>query len=143
MFSISYPSIQVPSSVLAFSAILTSFLAQSMSVAHFFCDGLKINTKKKAPLGIIFLTFLPPLIIAQTYPSIFYKALSFGGIIAVILFGIFPVMMVYKGRYIDKRKSPYKLFGGKLSLFILTIFSIFIILYNILHHMGLEIFPIP
>jgi tyrosine-specific transport protein len=143
ILSILYPSISTPASILAFSAILTSFLAQSMSVSHFLCDGLKINDKKKSPIGIILLTFFPPLIIAQTYPSIFYQALSFGGIIAVILFGLFPVMMAYKGRYIDKKKSSYQLFGGKITLIFLTIFSLFIILYRILHHIGLEIFPLP
>ena len=138
-----YPSISIPASLLAFSAILTSFLAQSISVAHFFCDGLKINDRKGTPFGVVLLTLIPPLLIAQWHPEIFYKALSFGGIVAVVLFGIFPVMMIYKGRYIEKRDSKYKLFGGKLMLFLIATFSLFIIFSRVLHHIGIEIFPIP
>ncbi len=138
-----YPGLKMAASTLAFSAILTSFLAQSISVAHFLSDGFKIKSYRRTPIGIILLTFIPPLIIAQTYPSIFFKALNFGGIIAVILFGIFPVFMVYKGRYLEKRKSTYQLFGGKWALLVITLFSLFIITSQILHHMGIEIFPLP
>jgi len=138
-----YPGLKIAASTLAFSAILTSFLAQSISVAHFLSDGFKIKSHRKTPIWIILLTFIPPLIIAQTYPSIFFKALNFGGIIAVILFGIFPVFMVYKGRYLENRVSAYQLFGGKWSLLTIAIFSLFIIASQILHHMGIEIFPLP
>jgi tyrosine-specific transport protein len=138
-----YPKVITATSILAFTAILTSFLAQATSVTHFYCDGLKIEDQKHPPFGILLLTLIPPLIIAGTYPDIFYKALDFGGMIAVVLFGIFPVMMVYKGRYIEKRKSSYKLFGGKYTLFFLALFSTFILLNRILHHLGFEVFLTP
>ncbi|MCH9621142.1 MAG: Tyrosine-specific transport protein [Chlamydiia bacterium] len=138
-----YPSIATPASLLAFAAILTSFLAQSISITHFFCDGLKLNDRIRPPIGIILLTLIPPLVVAQWHPEIFYKALSFGGIIAVILFGLFPVMMVYKGRYLENRESSYKLFGGKVTLLFLFSFSLFIVISRLLHHHGIEIFPIP
>lgn len=138
-----YPKAITPTSILAFTAILTSFLAQAMSVTHFYCDGLKLNDTNNPPFGILLLTLIPPLVIATTYPAIFYKALDFGGMIAVILFGIFPVMMAYKGRYIEKRESSYQLFGGKYLLFFLALFSCFILLNRILHHLGFEIFLTP
>ena len=141
--SMLYPSVLTATSILAFTAILTSFLAQAASVTHFYCDGLNLSDKKNTPFGILLLTLIPPLVIAGTYPAIFYKALDFGGMIAVVLFGIFPVMMVYKGRYIEKRKSLYRLFGGKISLFCLAIFSLFILLNRILHHLGFDIFLTP
>jgi len=138
-----FPHIALAASLLSFAAILTSFLAQSISVAHFLSDGFKLKYRNNAPLGIVLLTFLPPLFIAWTNPTIFYKALSFGGVIAVLLFGIFPVVMIYKGRYIEKRTSPYQLFGGKFTLGFLFLFSFFILLTNVLHHLGVECFPIP
>lgn len=141
--SLLYPRTLTATSILAFAAILTSFLAQAASVVHFYCDGLQIKNKEKAPILILLLTLLPPLIIAGTKPDIFYDALEFGGMIAVILFGIFPVMMVYKGRYLEKRKSNYQLFGGKITLFILAIFSLFILCSRALHHLGIEIFTLP
>lgn len=138
-----YPSIATPASLLAFSAILTSFLAQAISVAHFFCDGLKFEDKHHTPISIVLLTLVPPLLIAQWHPEIFYKALNFGGMIAVILFGIFPVLMVYKGRYIENRASLHRVFGGKVLLLILFCFSLFILLTRFFHHLGVEIFPTP
>jgi len=140
---LSFPAIGVPASILAFAAILTSFLAQSISVTHFFCDGFQINDRIRPPFWIVLMTLVPPLVIAQWHPAIFYKALSFGGIIAVVLFGIFPVLMVYKGRYIENRESNYRLFGGKLMLLLLFLFSSFIIITRIFHHTGVEIFPKP
>lgn len=138
-----YPSVALPAAILAFAAILTSFLAQSISVAHFLCDGLNVKDKNGTPFWIILLTFIPPLLITWIYPDIFYKALSFGGMLAVVLFGIFPVAMAYKGRYIENRPSSYRLFGGKITLALLGLFSLFIILYRLLHHLGLELFPSP
>lgn len=138
-----YPKSTLIALSLAFAAILTSFLAQSASVAHFLSDGLKMPYEKNPPLFIVFLTFIPPLVIAQTYPAIFYKALEFSGLIAVLLFGFLPVLMVYKGRYLDRKKSSYQLFGGKIALVVIFLFALFIISNQVLHHVGIEIFPRP
>ena len=81
--------------ILAFFAILTSFLAQTLSLVHFLSDGLSVEHKGKENIWICLSTLLPPLVFAIIYPTIFYKALGFaGGVCAVILFGLFPVLMV-------------------------------------------------
>jgi tyrosine-specific transport protein len=80
---------------------LTSFLAQSLSLSHFLDDGLQAKKTAFAQIGICILTLLPPLILALLFPNLFYTALNFaGGICTVVLFGIIPALMIWKGRYI-------------------------------------------
>ena len=56
-------------------------------------------------------TMLPPFIIALSCPSIFLSALEFSGTFRLVLFAIFPALMVWKGRYRDDER-PW-LPGGK------------------------------
>ncbi len=117
---------------LAFFAFMTSFLAQSLSLSHFLADGLKISYKKHEEGWLVVLTLLPPLIFAILYPNIFLKALNFaGGICAVILFGVLPVLMVWKGRYKKNIKADYRVFGGKILLVLLFIAAIFIAFFQL------------
>lgn len=98
----------------AFFAIVTSFLSVALSFVDFLADGLKI---KKSPQGKIILAFLvlgPPFICALLYPTIFLIALNTaGGFGAVILFGILPALMVWKGRYSQNLEKPQLVPGGK------------------------------
>jgi tyrosine-specific transport protein len=120
--------------ILAFFAILTSFLAQTLSLVHFLSDGLKISPKKRENGWILMLALLPPLVCAILYPGIFYKALGFaGGVSAVIVFGIFPVVMCYRGRYLDQRSSRYEVFGGKPLLALIFAIATLILVYQLSH----------
>lgn len=126
---------------LAFFAILTSFLAQALALVHFWADGLKIKRKKKESLSLCALALLPPLIFAIIYPQIFYKALSFGGgICAVILFGVLPVLMVWIGRYYKKTPSSYKVMGGRPMLTLIGLFALFIFFFQLCTVFGVEFF---
>lgn len=112
----------------AFFAIVTSFLAQGLSLTHFIADGLKITLSKSHNLWLCALALLPPFLLAMAYPNIFFKALNFaGGICAVILFGILPSGMAWMGRYIRKEKTSYHVQGGRTSLVLATTFSLFLI----------------
>ena len=91
------------SRAMAFFAILTSFLAQGLGLVHFLQDGFKIKVEKRENPWICSLALLPPLIFSMMFPGLFFKALNFaGGICAVILFGIFPVIMGWKGKFMKK-----------------------------------------
>ncbi|NGX37522.1 MAG: Tyrosine-specific transport protein [Chlamydiae bacterium] len=117
---------------LAFFAILTSFLAQSLSLSHFLADGLNISYKRHEEVWLVVLTLFPPLLLAILYPNIFLKALDFaGGICAVFLFGVMPVLMVWKGRYKKKIKADYRVFGGKPLLVVLFLIAIFIAFFQL------------
>lgn len=117
---------------LAFFAILTAFLAQSLGLSHFLEDGFKVSYKKHENIGICSLVVIPPLIFAVIYPTIFLKALNFaGGICLMFLYGILPVLMVWKGRYHLKLHGPYKVAGGKPLLVIVFLFALFVAFFQL------------
>lgn len=122
---------------LAFFAILTSFLAQALSHTHFLADGLKLKNKKHEDLFLVLLTLVPPLFLAILYPHIFLEALNFaGGICAVILFGIMPVMMVWIGRYKKGISAHYRVFGGKPLLVAIFLVALFITFFQLSHMLN-------
>lgn len=125
---------------LAFFAILTSFLAQSLGLVHFLADGLKIKNQERENIGLCVLALIPPLIFSIIYPQLFFKALGFaGGFCAVILFGIFPVYMAWKGRK-KQLESVYQVQGGNALLLGILAFSLFILFFQISTMMGVSYF---
>jgi tyrosine-specific transport protein len=138
------PAISVFSQGLAFFAILTSFLAQALSLVHFLSDGLKISYKKQESIGLCALALLPPLILSLIYPQLFFKALNFaGGICAVILFGILPVLMVWVGRYRSQTSSGYQVPGGKATLVAVFVIALFIFILQLCSMLGIHFVPDP
>jgi len=112
----------------AFFAIVTSFLAQGLTLTHFLADGFKKSITPGTTRWLIPLALIPPLIFALSYPQIFFKALGFaGGICAMVLFGILPTLMAWIGRYHKNISSNYHVGGGKTSLAIAFCFSLFVI----------------
>lgn len=126
---------------LAFFAILTSFLAQTLSLVHFWSDGLKIKVAKRESPWICLLALFPPLVLSMLKPGLFYQALGFaGGFCAVILFGIFPVWMVWKGR--ERREAlPYRVRGGNALLIGLVALSLFIFFFQVSTMLGISYLP--
>jgi len=124
----------------AFFAIITSFLAQSLTLMHFIADGIKIKPTKMHSAWLILVTLIPPLFFALLNPKIFYRALGFaGGICAVLLFGILPAVMAWVGRYKKKISSSYHVTGGKASLVLASLFASFILIQEILKLFGIVI----
>lgn len=123
---------------LAFFAILTSFLAQALSLVHFLADGLRLSYAKKENFFLCLLALVPPLIVSLIYPHLFFKALNFaGGICAVTLFGIVPALIVWIGRKKAKSKGSYTLFGGRPLLIAIALFSLYIFCFEILSLSGI------
>jgi len=113
----------------AFFAIVTSFLAQGLTLVHFLADGFKISLSLKNTRWLILAALLPPLVLALTYPHIFFKALGFaGGVCAMLLFGVLPILMSWIGRYQKKITSNYHVAGGKLSLGVAFVFALLVII---------------
>ena len=122
------------SSWFAFFAIVTSYIAQGLGLTHFIADGIKVKPNYKNNIYLVLLAILPPTIFAFLFPSIFFSALGFAGAYcAVILFGIYPALMAYKGRYINKESSSYHVKGGKISLILVLAFSFVIIISQIIN----------
>ncbi len=129
---------------LAFFAILTSFLAQSLSLVHFLADGFDVSYQKKENVWLCLAALGPPLIFSLIYPQLFFKALNFaGGICAVILFGIIPACMAWIGRYQKKIESSYQVAGGKPLLIAIFLFSCFILFFQLASMMGADFIRKP
>jgi tyrosine-specific transport protein len=142
------PSVRIFSQGLAFFAILTSFLAQALSLVHFLADGLKISYKKQENISLCALALLPPMIFSMIYPQLFFKALNFaGGVCAVILFGLLPVSMVWVGRYRKAVSTAYQVSGGKPALIVIFCFALFVLFLQLSTMFGAryitQLAPVP
>jgi tyrosine-specific transport protein len=125
---------------LAFFAILTSFLAQALSLVHFLADGakMKVASDKKESLLLCSLVLVPPLILSIACPLLFFKALNFaGGFCAVLLFGILPALIVWIGRYRKTIHAPYVVPGGKPLLLLVFGVACFIFIFQLLSTIGI------
>jgi tyrosine-specific transport protein len=112
----------------AFFAIITSFLAQGLTLTHFLADGFKITPDRKHIRWFCLLALIPPLLLALYNPQIFFKALSFaGGMCAMILFGVLPIVMAWMGRYRKGFTSNYHVVGGKPALLLGLLFACVVI----------------
>lgn len=111
-----------------FLAMTTTFLGVALGVVDFLADGLRVESRgwKKAALCLV--AVLPPLLLSSTYPQLFLTALRYAGSFgAVILFGILPPWMVWRGRYHLGMKGRRLLPGGRPVLLLLLIFSLLIV----------------
>lgn len=104
----------------AFFTMTASYIALSLAFLDFLADGLKVQ-KVGLKKGILCLgVFLPPLIISIYNPNIFLNALRYaGGISCATLFGLFPPLMVWSGRYRKGHTTGRQMLGGRLFLSIL------------------------
>ena len=110
-----------------FFALTTSFLGVTLGLFDFFADGLNIPKKGINKLYLYLVVYGPATLIAMFYPGIFIRALGYaGGLGCAILLGLFPVLMVWSGRYRKKLTRRYEqLPGGKISLLLIVAFIIF------------------
>lgn len=123
---------------LAFFALLSSFLAQTLALTHFLADAFKVKGEKHESVPMCLLALVPPLIFAFIYPNLFLKALNFaGGICAVILFGVLPATMAWKNRYIQNHQPSYQVFGGKRLLVAIIVVGLCIVLFQAANMMHL------
>lgn len=129
---------------LAFFALLTSFVAQTLALVHFLADGLKVKSERHESVPLCLLALAPPLLFSFLYPQLFIKALNFaGGVCAVILFGVLPTLMVWIGRYSKKNTSSYQVRGGKPLLVTIFCFALFILFFQISSMAGASYIPKP
>lgn len=107
----------------AFFTMTTSYIALALAYLDFLADGLKVKKKGFRKILLCLAIFVPPLFVATTYPHIFITALSYaGGFSCAILFGLFPPIMAWVGRYIKKYDYQPQVRGGKPLLLFLIFF---------------------
>lgn len=118
-------------------AILTSFLGVSLSLRDFLSDGLKIEKTGMGRFVLYLLTFVPPLVITLIDPRAFLNALEYAGAFGVVtLLGLLPVLMVWRGRYVQKREGEYKTPGGQWALAAAFIVSLIVIAIELANKLG-------
>lgn len=132
--------ISLVAQLFALFAIITSFLAISLSLVDFLADGLKISKVGMGRLILVLLTLLPPFVFALAYPGIFIRALNYaGGFSAVILFGVMPALMVwvirYKQNIVSARLMPF----GRVLLVAVLIVALSIFFLQMAQEMGLSL----
>ncbi|QEM74093.1 aromatic amino acid transport family protein [Chlamydia abortus] len=105
-----------------FFALVSSFLGIALGVMDFLVDALKWK-KNTHRFSIFFLTFIVPLAWSMCYPEIVLKCLNYaGGIGAALIMGVFPVLMVWKGRYGKRRyQGKHLVPGGKFILLLMLL----------------------
>ncbi|MBA3721070.1 MAG: tyrosine transporter [Parachlamydiaceae bacterium] len=109
-------------------AIITSFLGVSLSLSDFLADGFKIRKTAKGRGILYLLTFVPPLLITLVDPRAFLHGLEYAGAFGVVtLLGLLPVLMVWSGRYYQKRESNFTTPGGKVALTAALLISLAVI----------------
>ena len=94
----------------------TSFLGVSLSLVDFLADGTKLDKRSNKGKFIYLLAFVPPMLVVIFDPNVFIKALSYAGILCVLLLIILPLLMIIGGRYWKHYSHEYKVWGGKVSL---------------------------
>ncbi|MCB1181452.1 MAG: amino acid permease [Chlamydiia bacterium] len=128
--------------IFALFAIMTSFLTQSLSLVDFLADGLKIPKEKFGRVVLVGLTLIPPFLFAFLYPGIFIRALNMaGGFSAVILFGIFPALMIWVIRYKQKEEAPPILPSGRVILIIVVFVAVAIFSLEAAQEFGFSFIP--
>lgn len=121
----------------AFFAMVTSFFGVTIGLQDFLADGLSIKKTAKGKCLLAMLVFIPPLIISYFYPKVFLTALSYaGGFGCAVLLGLFPVLMVWSGRYRMKLDSEYSLIGGKPLLVFLILLVVIEVCVQIMLMFG-------
>ena len=119
-------------------AIVTSCLGVALSFVDFLSDGLKItNNNYKNRLLLCSFVIAPAFIFSLLSPKVFFIALDFaGGFAAVILFGIFPAIMVWIGRYHKNIANIQILPGGRFALVLVILLSLCIFTLEMIHECG-------
>lgn len=117
-----------------FFAMTTSYIALALAFLDFLADGLKVKKIGIRKAFLCLVIFAPALIVSVYNPTFFLKALGFaGGVSCAILFGLYPPLMVWVGRYRKHYEAKEQLPGGRVVLFLLIVF--------IVVELGIELLP--
>lgn len=117
-----------------FFALVTSFLGVGLAMVDFLGDGFGSKRSGFSRVWLCLLVFIPPALLAASYPGIFIKAIGVaGGFGEAILNGLIPVIMVWIGRYRLGLTSESSLFGGRMMLGLLAFCTIFVIALETMH----------
>lgn len=131
------PAVAIVVGFFSFFALVTSFFGVSLGLFDFLADGLRV---KKTPFGkcvLLTLAYTPPMVFALLYPEGFVFAVGYAGVFVAVLYGILPPLMIWRGRYIEKRKSDFVTPGGKAVPLLVFLGAFVIIFFQVAATWGL------
>ena len=112
----------------AFFALVTSFLGIGLGLYDFLADGLKLRGSRYEKGSLTLLVAIPSLIFAINYPRAFIIALeTTGGFGDTVLNGLIPALMVWSGRYVQRCKGHFRVWGGRSLLLAIVLFALFVL----------------
>ncbi len=112
--------------VFVFLSMATSFIGVSLGLYDFLADGLSITKNMAGKLLLISMTCLPPILFTILFNQLFIMALGYAGLFSAIVYGIYPVLMVWRSRQLQM-PGTYQFSGGRLSLLAIMLFSMLVI----------------
>jgi tyrosine-specific transport protein len=122
----------------AFFSLTTSFLGISLTLFDFLSDGFGISKKGAGKLILNLLIAAPTLFFAVYFQRAFITALELsGGVGDTIISGFIPAIMVWNGRYRLSKQGDYQVMGGKPLLICGCLFSLFILVCEIIKRTAL------
>ncbi len=132
-YHVSSRYLSLAAQLFAFFALVTSYLGIGLGLKDFLSDLFKARKGPFGPFVMGALAVIPSLILGVSYPRAFLLGLEIsGGFGDAFLSNLFPVLMVWIGRYVKKLEGPFVVFGGRSFLSILALISIFIVVVQIL-----------
>lgn len=118
-------------------AIVTSFLGVSTSLTDFLADGFSVKKTVWGRVFLLLLTFGPPLGFVLTDPRAFLSALEYAGAFGVVvLLGLLPAIMAWRGRKGIGKGAKYAVKGGSFGLAAAVFCSLLAITIEILQKLG-------
>lgn len=127
------PWITQATNIFSAICIITSFLANSISLTDFITDGLNLQKNNRKKWLVFVIAYAPALGAVLFYPRAFLMGLSLSAIIAIIQLLILPGVIVWFFRYKNKNMElQYSVFGGKPLLAFVLIISLVILIVSLL-----------
>lgn len=123
--------------VFTFCALISSFVGVALSLFDFFSDALHLSKDRRGRFISLLLVFILPMIFSIAYPAGFIMALQYASIFAVILLVIYPVLMVWSGRY-HLKLDGYRVWGGKPLLIIILLFGLLVLGVEVAMQFGVS-----
>ncbi|HSW93261.1 MAG TPA: aromatic amino acid transport family protein [Gammaproteobacteria bacterium] len=119
------PWITQATNIFSAICIITSFLANSISLTDFIHDGIQPSDKHRKSWIVYTLAWLPALLAVLFYQKAFLMGLSIAGTLAIVQLLVLPMVIVWRFRDARKNKSvPYTVPGGKMLLAFLIFISV-------------------
>lgn len=120
----------------AYMAIASSFLGVTLGLFDYIADLFKFDDSLTGRTKTALITFCPPLILSLLFPYGFVSAIQYAGLAATIWAVIVPVLLVRASRK-KFAKSDYRVYGGKLMLYFISLFGILNIIAQLAGEFGL------